>query len=152
VSLAGGTTVRFTVLVVLPDTPVIVTVVLAATGTVETVKLAEVAPDGTVTLSGTVATAVLLLESDTTCPPDPAAPVSVTVPVALVPPSTLIGLMDNEERVGGGGGADTTSEAQGEKHPRVAKTATTVPVVTGEVVTGKVALVCPAGTVTLGGT
>jgi hypothetical protein len=44
-------------------------------------KVAEVAPDGTLTLAGTLATAALELESDTATPPLPAAEVRLTVPV-----------------------------------------------------------------------
>lgn len=44
------------------------------------VKVALVWPLATVTLAGTVATLVLLLESVTTTPPEGAAPESVTVP------------------------------------------------------------------------
>ena len=50
------------------------------TALVAAVKVAVVAPGGTVTDAGTVATAALLLESDTTAPPEGAAPVKVTVP------------------------------------------------------------------------
>lgn len=46
-----------------------------------TVKVAEVAPAGTVTDVGTVATAVLLEVSVTTVPPVGAGPVRVTVPL-----------------------------------------------------------------------
>jgi hypothetical protein len=50
------------------------------TADVFTVKLALVAPAGTVTLDGTVAAPVLLLERDTTAPPLGAGPLIVTVP------------------------------------------------------------------------
>ncbi len=53
-------------------------------------KVALVAPAATVTLAGTV-TAALLSCSVTTAPPDDAAAVSVTVPVALFPPVTDVG-------------------------------------------------------------
>jgi hypothetical protein len=47
---------------------------------VVTVKVALVAPEAMLTLAGTVAAAVLLLESITTAPDDGAAVLSVTVP------------------------------------------------------------------------
>jgi len=68
-----------------------VTFVAALTGEVETVKVAEVAPCGTETLAGTVATAVFEEDSVTTTPPWPAAAVSVAVPVAVLPPRTAPG-------------------------------------------------------------
>jgi len=55
------------------------------------VKLAFAAPAGTVTLAGTVAIAMLLLESVTVAPPVGAAPLRVTVPVEAVPQGTLVG-------------------------------------------------------------
>jgi hypothetical protein len=69
-----------------------------------TVKVALVAPAGTVTVGGTVATLVLLLERDTTAPPLGAGPLKVTVPVEdCTPPTTLVGFSVSEERVGRGG-------------------------------------------------
>jgi hypothetical protein len=68
-----------------------------------TVKVALVAPAGTVTLEGTLA-APLLLESATCAPPAGAGPLNVTVPVEDVPPITLVGLSVSEETVGRGGG------------------------------------------------
>src|SRR5712691_576004 len=87
-----------------------VTAVNAATALVLTVNVALVAPATTVTLEGTVAAAVLLLESATCAPPAGAAPLNVTVPVEdCVPPITLVGLSVSEERVGAGGAAGVTA-------------------------------------------
>ena len=66
---------------------------------VETVKFALVAPAPTVTLPGTVATDVSLLESATAAPPAGAAAFRVTVPVEVLPAVTLLGLRLTEERV-----------------------------------------------------
>jgi len=57
------------------------------------VNVAVVAFAATVTLAGTWAAAVLLLDSVTTAPPDGAGPVNVTVPVDGVPPITEAGPM-----------------------------------------------------------
>src|SRR5438128_11070066 len=81
----------------------------AATALVVTVNGALVAPAGTVTLAGTVAAAVLSLDSVTCAPPAGAGPSSVAVPVELLPPVTVGGLTPSEERrtarspVGGAG-------------------------------------------------
>src|SRR6266699_4004782 len=75
-----------------------VTAVDAVTTLVLTVKVALVAPTGTVTLEGTVAAAVLLLESVTCAPPAGAGPLNVTVPVEEFPPATLVGFSESEER------------------------------------------------------
>jgi|SRR6266478_4450262 len=86
-----------------------VTVVDAVTALVLTVKVALVAPAATVTLEGTLAAAVLLLESATTAPPDGAAPLNVTVPVEdCTPPTTLVGFSVRDESVGAGGAAGVT--------------------------------------------
>lgn len=105
VSVVGGgggggcaVTVSVAVLVTPPKDPVMVTGVEAVTAPVATVNVALVAPAETVTLAGTVA-AALLSESVMTAPPDGAAPVSVTVPCEELPPTTLVGLTVNDERV-----------------------------------------------------
>ena len=80
-----------------------------ATVLVVTVKVAAVAPAATVTLGGTVAALVLLLESVTCAPPAGAAPLNVTVPVEEFPLVTLVGLNVSEARAGGGGGTGVTA-------------------------------------------
>jgi len=78
---------------------VIVAVVLAATARVLIVKVALVAPPGIVTDAGTVAEAVLLL-SATVKPAVGAAEAIVAVPVDEVPPTTVLGEMVIELRLG----------------------------------------------------
>lgn len=56
-----------------------------------TANVAELEPEGTVTLAGTVAEEVLLLLNVTDFPPEGAVVVKVTVPVTLVPPTVLLG-------------------------------------------------------------
>jgi hypothetical protein len=68
-----------------------VTAVDAETALVATVNAALVAPAAIVTLAGTLATVVLLLESATCAPPAGAGPLNVTVPVDELPPTTLVG-------------------------------------------------------------
>src|SRR5467141_1021257 len=81
-----------------------VTVVDATTALVLTLNDALVAPAATVTLEGTLAAVVLLLESVTCAPPAGAGPLSVTVPVEEFPPVTLVGFSESEERERVGGG------------------------------------------------
>jgi hypothetical protein len=85
-----------------------VTVVDAPTTLVLTVNDALVAPAATVTLEGTLATVVLLLERATCAPPAGAGPLNVTVPVEKFPPVTLVGFSESEERVARGGDAGVT--------------------------------------------
>jgi len=85
-----------------------VTEVEEVTALVLAVKVALAIPPGTVTLAGTVATAVLLLESMTTAPPPGATPFRVTVPCEELPPVTLVGFSVSEERASEG---VTVSEA-----------------------------------------
>jgi hypothetical protein len=88
------------------------TAVDVTTRLVLTVNDALVAPAAIVTLEGTLATAVLLLESVISAPPAGATALKVTVPVEEPPPVTLVGFRLNDERVEGGGGAGVTvSEA-----------------------------------------
>ncbi len=69
----------------------------AVTEAAVTVKVALVDPAGTVTLDGTVAREVLLLDSVTTAPPDGAALLSVTVPCDVLPENTVVGFNPSEE-------------------------------------------------------
>jgi hypothetical protein len=116
-----------------------------------TVKVVLLWPADTVTLAGTVATLVLLLESVTTAPPEGAAPESVIVPVDLLPPLTLVGLSVSEDRVTAPAGV-TVNVVCFELLPSVAVITALVVVVTDCVLTVKVALVLPPATVTLEGT
>jgi len=74
-----------------------VAVVEAVTVVVATVNVAVVLPAATVTDAGTDAEE-LESESVTTAPPVGAAAVSLTVPVALVPPFTLVGTIVTDVR------------------------------------------------------
>jgi len=97
---AGGVTVSPVVRVTAPYVALMVTGVLAATDDVVAANVALVAPAAMVMLAGTVATAVLLLESDTSAPPLGAAAVSVTVPVEPLPPTTVEGATETADRAG----------------------------------------------------
>ena len=66
------------------------------TALVVTANVALVAPADTVTLAGTFAANVLSLDNDTTAPPTGAGPLSVTVPVEGLPPTTLDGFTPSE--------------------------------------------------------
>ena len=84
----------------------------AVTARVVTVKAALVTPAGMVTLGGTVAIVVSLLERETMAPAVGAGPLSVTLPVEGDPPLTLVGFSVSEVRVGPDGGCGVTmSEA-----------------------------------------
>src|SRR5205823_14326158 len=116
------------------------------------VKFGLIAPAVTVTLADALATVVLLLDSVTIAPPVGAAVVNVTVPVLVVPPTTLVGLTVTEDKLGGGGVGLTVSTAVGEAPPKVPEIVTGVATVTAVVVMEKFALRAPARTVTLAGT
>jgi len=70
--------------------------VVLDTATVLTENVALVFPPATLTVSGTVATEVLLLDRDTTTPPLGAGLLIVTVPVETSPPTTEDGVTDKE--------------------------------------------------------
>jgi hypothetical protein len=92
-------TVKVTVRLTPLREAVISTAVAEETELVVTVNVPVVAPLATVTLDGTEATPEFELERLTEEPPEGAAIVSVTVPVALVPPTTLVGLREIADKV-----------------------------------------------------
>src|SRR5947208_8372177 len=100
----GGPGGVFTISVAERDVPLMfadsVTVVLALTAAVVTGKLALEAPAGTVTLAGTAAAAGLLLDKGTDNPPAGATFASVTMPCAVSPPMTVVGLTENPSTAG----------------------------------------------------
>jgi hypothetical protein len=77
---------------------VTVAVLVEPIGLVFTVKVALVLPAGTVIEAG-VAASVLLLARATTVAPVGAAPANETVPVTELPPITLAGAREMDERV-----------------------------------------------------
>ncbi len=81
-----------------------VTTVFRFTALVVTLKLAEVSPASNVTVKGTVAKLVLLLDKFTTSPPAGAAAVRVTVPIDRNPPRILLGLRARFARAADGCG------------------------------------------------
>lgn len=127
--------------------------VLAATDFVVTAKVALLLPAATVTLVGTVATLVLLLESDTTAPPLGAALLSVTVPCAVLPPTTLAGLSARDaSETGGGASGFTVNVADLVTPPPEMEMVTGVGALTVPVKMLKPPVVTPAGILTLLGT
>jgi hypothetical protein len=94
----AGVTVSEAILVTPAKDAEMVAVVDAVTALVFTMKVALAVPAGTVTLEGTLAAAVLLLESATCAPPAGAGPLNVTVPVEEFPLVTLVGFSESEER------------------------------------------------------
>ena len=126
----------------------IVTEVEEETAKVVTVKVVVVLPVATVTEAGTVAAAVLLLDSVTAVPPVGANPVSVTVPWDVAPPLTVVGLKLKELKVGGA----TVNAAVLVMLPIDAVIVTEVEEGTAKVVTVKAVVVLPAGIVTEAGT
>jgi hypothetical protein len=125
-----------------------VTCCAAATGDVDTAKVALDDPAVTVTLAGTAATVGSLLVSAMTAPPLGAGPVSVSVASAVLPPIKVEGLTVRELGVAG-----FTSRVAVLVTPRaVAEITTCTALATAFVETVKFALEEPALTFTLAGT
>ena len=76
---------------------------------VVTVNEPLTAPAAIVMLAGTVASAVLELDSVSVAPPAGAGAVNVAVPVAEVPPTTLVGFKASVASVGGGTGVTVSA-------------------------------------------
>src|SRR5215210_2841190 len=91
----------------------------AVTEAVLTANVTLVAPAGTVALAGTAAAPALLLESVTTAPPEGAALVSVAVPCAVLPPTTLVGLSAIAESAGAGAAARGVKRRTEDQAPAV---------------------------------
>ena len=125
-----------------------VTWVTLLTGPVVAVNVADEAPARTVTLPGTV-TEGPLLDRVTTVPPKGAGPFKMTVPVDEIPPNTVAGLRETDciPSVK----AFTVSVVVFVVPP-VAEIVTGVLTPTAVVLIPNVAVVDPAGTVTLAGT
>jgi hypothetical protein len=87
----GSVTVSVADFIEPPLLAVIVTGVEEETGAVVTLNVPFIAPAGIVMLVGTPATDALLDVSDTAIPLEYAGPVSVTVPVTVLPPTVEFG-------------------------------------------------------------
>lgn len=141
-----GVTVSDALLVEIPVAPAIVAVVFELTPFVLMVKVAVLAPDGTVTVPGATAQALLEVRVTTT-PPDPALPDRVTVPVDVCPPGTVAGETEMLMiRV------VTVRLAEETLVPIFPEIDAIAVVVTPSVVTVKEVEVCPGPTVTVAGT
>ena len=79
----------------------IVAVTAEATVVVVTAKVALELPAATVTLAGTVAVALFRV-NEMLIPPVGAGALSVTVPVEGLPPVTLVGFKDTDDKVRAG--------------------------------------------------
>lgn len=131
-------------------------VCVAVTVDVEIANVTLDAPEGTIAVVGTAATPGFELVSDTAKPPLGAGLVRMMVPVEAEPPSTVDGVSETAERAAGGGGvvgAVMVSAVSADELLVPARMLTIwfTPVI-ALVLTVNVALVAPAGTVTLAGT
>jgi hypothetical protein len=126
---------------------VVVTVEMPVVALIVAVKVAVVAPAGTVTEPGTT-TAGLLEDSVTVVPPEAALPVKVTVPVVIPPPSSEDGEKDTASTIAGKMPSANLSVTP----PALAVRLAVILLETTCAVTAKVAEVAPAGTTTVAGT
>ena len=94
-----GTIVKVAVWVVDPSVAVIVAKVVVVTGEAETVKVAPLWPAPIETAVGAVADKLLLL-IPTTSPPGPAAALSMTLPVDVATPATVVGFRETDINTG----------------------------------------------------
>lgn len=90
VNVLTAVIVRTAIVLAPPPDAVIVELVFAVTAAVDTVKVAVIAPEATVTDAGTVVF-VPLHDNTTTMPPAGAGPLSETVPLDAPPPVTVEG-------------------------------------------------------------
>ena len=127
---------------------VMLTLAVAAMGSVVTLKVPLVAPPAILKLAGTVAAAALLLIKVTVKPVGGAGPLKTNVPTEPMPPVTETGLNVSDEMTAG----LTVNVPFTLLAPSVAVTVTTVCVATPTVVAVNVCDVLPAGTVTVPGT
>src|SRR5436190_3320881 len=112
-------------------------------------KVPVLTPAARMTLTGTVAIDVSELVRVMTAPPTGAGALRVTTPVADRPPTTLDGCKANEASVTGGGRMLKTADTE-DPFALTDNVAVSV-ATTGVVVIVKLALACPAGTVTSAG-
>src|SRR3954468_22965977 len=103
-------------------------------------------------IGGGCATERLPVERVTDRPPLGAAELNVTVPVALLPPLTLDGVMARDSSDGAVGAAARLMNADLVMPPAFASTSTVVKTLVALVVIGKLVELLPAGTLTVGGT
>src|SRR5690242_9976445 len=118
------------------------------------VKLALVWPPGTLTIPGACAADALLVESVTEMPPAGAGALRNTLPVAFVPPATLVGVIDIDCNNGGAFGSGATlTRMDLVTPPALAKTKPPVDrPETGLVAMAKLTALFPAAIDTLAGT
>lgn len=148
VKTGGGVIVSVAANDVVPSLAVIVALVNVMTVDVATVNVDDVAPANTVTLAGT--TSLELFDVNvTTEPPVGAGASSVTVPIDVPPPRTLVGSNVTLASADDGVMVSTVVTVA---VPSFAVTVAEVAAVTAVVVAVNVANEAPAGTVTLAGT
>src|SRR5437588_7284329 len=129
--------------------PVMVTLLLLPLCAVITVNEAVADPSGTTTTAGTRTSDALEVLSETDAPPAGAADESVIVPLALVPPTTAVGVTMTEASAAAAGMTVTLVEA--EEGPALAVIVAVVAAAGEEVVMLNAALDARGGIVTLDG-